>query len=85
MSEQERIYAFYKKHGKAQPEVHKHGTEEDIRANMVQLKPKAWRLEGNLLIAETEYGVHAQRIPTDVILAGTDDDSLPIFKKVVLS
>ena len=85
MDEAERIQAFYRKHGKEPPKHFEHGSEEDIKANMVPLKPKEWRMEGNLLIAETEHGVHAQTIPTDYILAGTDNDGLPIFRKVVLS
>jgi len=85
MTEEERIAAFYRKHGKQPPKHFPHGTEEDIKANMVLLKPKAWRMEGHTLIAETEHGVHAQTVPTDVICAGTDDAGLPIFQKVVLS
>ncbi len=85
MDEAERIAAFYRKHGKEPPKHFEHGTEEDIKANMVVLKPKEWRQEGNMLIAEGDYGVHAQTIPTDYICAGTDDDGLPILQKVVLS
>lgn len=85
MDEAERIAAFYRKHGKEPPKHFEHGTEDDIRNNLIPLKPDKWRMEGNMLIAETEYGVHAQPIPTDYILAGTDDDNLPIFKKVILS
>jgi len=85
VNEEQRIEAFYRKHGKEPPKVFKHGTEEEIRASMVELKPKEWKLQGNMLIAETDYGTHAQIIPSDVILVGTDENSLPIFKKVVLS
>ena len=85
MDEAERIAAFYRKHGKEQPKHFEHGTESDIKENMIRLKPNQWRMEGNMLIGETEHGVHAQAIPTDYILAGTDDEGLPIFRKVVLS
>jgi hypothetical protein len=85
MSEEERIQAFYRKHGKAPPKHFEHGTEDDIKDNMVLLKPKQWRMEGHTLIAETEHGTHVQNIPTDQILIGTDDDGLPVFRKVVLS
>ena len=85
MDEAERIAAFYRKHGKEPPKHFEHGTEDDIKKNMVALRPNAWRMEGNKLIAETEHGTHVQTVPTDVILVGTGDDGLPIFKKVVLS
>lgn len=84
MDEAERIQAFYKKHGKAPPKHWEHGTEQEIRENMVRLRPGSWRLEGNQLIGQTELGTLVQTVPTDVILTGTDDDGRPIFKKVVL-
>ncbi len=84
MDEAERIQAFYKKHGKAPPKHFEHGTEQEIRENMVRLRPGSWRLEGNQLIGQTELGTLVQTVPTDVILTGTDDDGRPIFKKVVL-
>ena len=61
-----------------------HGTEDDIRANLKELRPKSWRLEGNRLIGETEMGPLVQMIPTDYILKGTDDKGLPILEKIVL-
>lgn len=84
MDEAERIAAFYRKHGKEPPKKFEHGTEEEIKANMVLLKPKVWKMEGNLLIAETEHGTHAQRVPTDTLLVGTDSDGLPIFGRIIL-
>lgn len=84
MDEAERIQAFYKKHGKAPPKHWEHGTEQEIRENMVRLRPGSWRLEGNQLIGQTELGTLVQTVPTDVILTGTDDDGRPIFQKVVL-
>ncbi len=84
MDEAERIQAFYRKHGKAPPKHWEHGTEQEIRENMVRLRPGSWRLEGNQLIGQTELGTLVQTVPTDVILTGTDDDGRPIFKKVVL-
>ena len=84
MDEAERIQAFYRKHGKAPPKHFEHGTEQEIRENMVRLRPGSWRLEGNQLIGQTELGTLVQTVPTDVILVGTDDDGLPMFKKVVL-
>ena len=51
---------------------------------MKQLKPNSWKLEGNKLIGETEYGPLVQFIPTDRVLTGTDDNGLPIFKQIVI-
>ena len=84
MDEAERIQAFYKKHGKAPPKHFEHGTEQEIRENMVRLRPGSWRLEGNQLIGQTELGTLVQTVPSDVILVGTDDDGLPMFKRVIL-
>ena len=84
MDEAQRIEAFYKKHGKAPPKHFEHGTEQEIRDNAIRLRPNTWRLEGNQLIGQTEMGPLRQTIPTDVILTGTDDDGLPIFKRVIL-
>jgi hypothetical protein len=85
MDEAERIAAFYRKHGKEPPKSFSHGTEAEIQENLQLLKPNSWRLEGNQLIGETELGPLVQTIPTDRILVGTDDDGLPVFRKVVLS
>lgn len=84
MDEAERIQAFYRKHGKAPPKHWEHGTEQEIRENMVRLRPGSWRLEGNQLIGQTELGTLVQTVPSDVILVGTDDDGLPMFKRVIL-
>lgn len=84
MDEAERIQAFYRKHGKAPPKHFEHGTEQEIRENMVRLRPGSWRLEGNQLIGQTELGTLRQTVPSDVILVGTDDDGLPMFKRVIL-
>lgn len=66
------------------PTISEHGTEEDVRANMKQLLPSSWRLEGNQLVGMTEMGELRQTIPTDHILIGTDDKGLPIFHRIVL-
>lgn len=85
MDEAERIAAFYRKHGKEPPKVFKHGTEDEIKESMQRLRPSKWWLEGNELKGETSLGIVTQQIPTDMILTGTDDEGLPIFKKVVVS
>lgn len=76
---------FYRKVLKqAPPDTFPHVTEEEIWANMKRLQPTSWTLEGNILIGMTEQGRLVQRIPTDYILEGTDEQGLPMFKKVVI-
>lgn len=64
------------------PSREPHGTEEDVRANLKPLKPHNWRLEGNWLIADTEFGELSQRIDPKYILTGTDENGLPVFKEI---
>ena len=59
-----------------------HGTDDDVRANLKPLTPTNWRMKGNWLIADTDFGELSQRIDPSYILTGTDDKGLPIFKKV---
>lgn len=84
MDEAERIAAFYKKHGVKPPESFSHGTEEDIKSKLKELRPNSWRLEGNILYGQTDMGELRQTIPTDYICVGTDN-GLPVLQKVVLS
>ena len=59
-----------------------HGTPEDIRSNLKRLTPRNWRLQGNKLIADTDFGPLINYISTDYILKGTDKDGLPILVKL---
>lgn len=61
-----------------------HGTPEDIRSNLKRLTPRNWRLKGNQLIADTDFGPLVNYIPTDYILDGVDEDNLPKLRKLVL-
>lgn len=74
----------YEKLGITPPTIESHGTEAEIKANMEKLQPKKWRLEGNRLLGDTEWGELCQIISSDLILKGTDDQGLPILEKVVL-
>lgn len=60
-----------------------HGSDAEIRSNLRQLRPTQWRMAGNRLIGQTEFGELSCFVPTNVILTGTDEDGLPIFKKIV--
>jgi len=79
----DREIGWFHKMGKTPPAHYPHGTEQDIAANMQQIKPHSWRLEGNKLIGQSDVGELVQTIPTDFICTGTGDDGLPVFQKVV--
>lgn len=64
------------------PSRESHGTDEDVRANLKPLKTNNWRMQGNWLIADTEFGELSQRIDPAYILTGTDEKGLPIFKNL---
>jgi hypothetical protein len=77
---------WYDKVNRARPTHIPHGVSADnVETHMRKLKPYSWKLEGNVLVGMTDMGPLKQRIPTDVILIGTDDEGLPIFSKVILS
>lgn len=59
-----------------------HGTDEDIRAKLKPLSTTDWKLEGNKLTCMTDMGPLVQRIPTDKILIGIDNNNLPVFKTI---
>lgn len=76
---------YYRKVLKTEPpSFTTHLTEEEIMANMKQLKPKSWTLRGNQLEGMTEQGKLVQTIPTSHVLVGTDSEGLPIFQRVNL-
>ena len=75
---------LYEKWGKTPPTSDAHGDEETIRKNMVRLKPRNWKLQGNQLTADTEFGPLVNYIPTDYVLEGVDEDGLPKLRKIVL-
>lgn len=66
------------------PETIPHLTEDEIKDKLKPMLPAKWHLEGNKLIAVTENGTHAQMIDPSYILVGTDENQLPILKKIVL-
>ena len=74
---------FYHKVLKTEaPSAVAHLTEEELWKNMKQLKPKSWTLRGNQLEGMTEQGRLVQTIPTSHILVGSDNEGLPIFRRV---
>ena len=76
---------FFRKTLKVEPpSATAHATKEEIMANMKQLKPRSWTLKGNQLEGMTEQGRLVQTIPTSHILVGTDNDGMPIFRRISL-
>ena len=73
---------------KAPPSHEEHGIRDTYENPLGEQLPKGnarnWRMEGNELICDTDFGPVRQRIPTDYICHGTDDKGLPILKKLVL-
>lgn len=74
----------FERWGKTPPSHTPHGDPEDIKKNMKPAVTRDWRQEGNRLICKTDLGEVGQVIPADMILQGTDENGLPILKKVVL-
>lgn len=75
---------FYKVIGKPGPSKETHGTEEAVLENLKPVKLTNWRLEGNMLKADSNLGPYAYRIPSDYYMSGVDSEGLPILKKIVL-
>lgn len=59
-------------------------TDNPIGSNLKKLQLRNWRLKGNKLMADSDMGEYAYLIPPDRILTGTDEQGLPILKKIVI-
>lgn len=59
-----------------------HGTDQEIRDQLVPMKITKWRQEGNKLIGESDVGRVVNPIPTNMMLKGTDDKGMPILVKL---
>lgn len=75
--------SFFKNYNLPAPSTATHGSIDDIKASMTQLKPSSWHMEGNKLVGQTEMGPLINYLPTDVICRGTDKNGLPILEKIV--
>ncbi len=73
---------WFDKIGAERPEHIGHIKEDEIDKAMTRLMPNSWRLEGNMLIGQTEVGPLHQTIDPNYILTGTDDKGLPVFQKI---
>lgn len=72
----------FKEWGVPLPSRDIHVKDEDIVKNLQPANPRNWRLEGNVLKADTDFGSYAHQIPTDYIMDGVDDNNLPILRKL---
>lgn len=76
---------LYEKNNMVLPSVDEHGEdswENPASSRLLKENPNNWRMEGNLLIADTPNGRLVQILPTNIILKGTDKKGLPIFGKI---
>lgn len=84
----EKELKWFDKVKKSRPSHEEHGVadtfENPLSEQLIDGKPRNWRMEGNELICDTDFGPLRQRIPTDYICKGTDKKGLPILVKVVL-
>jgi hypothetical protein len=74
---------WFERHGITPPSHTPHGaTADDIRDKLRPLKAKAWRLEGNRLVATTDLGEVVNYIDTNYVMTGVDDQNLTMFKRI---
>ena len=77
---------WYDYHKVARPSHEQHGVvdtwEEPLSKKLEGGNPRNWRLSGNMLSCDTDFGPLSQVIPTTHILVGMDDKGLPVFRKV---
>lgn len=76
---------YYRKVLKTEPpKTTTHITEEDMMRNLTPAKTYNWRLEGSLLICDSDLGKISQTIPPDYVCQGTDTNGRPILTKIKL-
>jgi hypothetical protein len=75
---------WFDRNNVARPHHQDHMNVEDISKHLKKLKTHSWKLEGNLLTAQTDMGKLSQTIPPNYILTGEDSDGMPILKRIDL-
>ena len=78
----------FDKMGINRPSRDKHGEdswENPMSDKLLPGNPRNWRMQGNKLICDTDFGELVKFMPTDVILMGTDDNNRPILKNIYKS
>lgn len=79
----ERELKQYDRWGVERPSHTEHGDFNPD--NLIPFEATRWWVSGNELHADGNHGHFMQRIPTDYICTGTDENNLPIFKKIVIN
>jgi hypothetical protein len=79
----ETLLKLYKKWGVEAPSHEEHGQFNETL--LVPFKAIKWWTEGGILYGEGNHGLVANRIPTDVICKGTDENGLPILEKLAIT
>lgn len=78
--------AWYERHGQTPPAHHEHKVvdsyENPLSGQLLEAHPRNWRLEGNVLICDTDFGPLRQGIPVDYICLGDGPDGLPLLRKI---
>lgn len=86
LPDEKELKQFDKWH-KTPPSHEEHGVadtyENPLSERLIKGNCHNWRMEGNELICDSDFGPLRQTIPTDYICVG-EKDGLPILKKVVL-
>lgn len=63
-----------------------HGLEDTVEnplsKQLIRFRTSNWRRDGNMLVCDTDNGPLTQYLDPAYIVLGTDDDGLPILKKV---
>lgn len=79
----EKTNNWFLKHGLTPPSSTSHNIAPDDISKVLE-KPELsnWRLEGNKLTVDTQFGPLVNYIDPSYILTGTDDSGFPILKKV---
>lgn len=84
----EKELKWFERIKKAPPSHEEHGVvdtwEHPLSESLLPSNPRNWRLSGNELSCDTDFGPLTQRIPPNYILLGEDKAHLPILKKLVL-
>lgn len=73
---------WYISKGVEPPEHISHGQEEDIKAKMANIKHGKWTQQGNVVTCGVCPYRHSSIVPVNVLLTGTDDNGLPMFKEL---
>lgn len=74
---------WFDRMGVSRPQSQQHAvTPDNIAEKLTPLRAQKWRLEGNKLIATTDFGEVVNFIPTNYICKGMDDKGMPILVKI---